>query len=183
MNNHRFTKAMRQKLAREQRKLSRRAEGAKRRGTPLHMAKNYQKQKRVVARLHEKVANQRKDFLHKLSTDLIKNHDAIVVEDLHAKGMLRNRKLASVISDVSWSMFVTQLTYKADWYGKQLIKVDRWFPSSQLCSSCGHHDGKKGLHVREWSCSACHTPHDRDINAAVNILQEGLRTAGAAGIA
>ncbi|GAK10434.1 IS200/IS605 family element RNA-guided endonuclease TnpB [Geomicrobium sp. JCM 19039] len=183
MDNHRFTKAMRQKLAREQRKLSRRAEGAKRRGTPLHLAKNYEKQKRVVARLHEKVANQRKDFLHKRSTDLIKNHDRIVVEDLHAKGMLRNRKLASAISDVSWSMFVTQLTYKADWYGKQFIKVDRWFPSSQLCSSCGHHDGKKGLHVREWSCSACHTSHDRDINAAKNILQEGLRTAGAAGIA
>ncbi|GAK14048.1 mobile element protein [Geomicrobium sp. JCM 19039] len=80
-------------------------------------------------------------------------------------------------------MFVTQLTYKADWYGKQLIKVDRWFPSSQLCSSCGHHDGKKGLHVREWSCSACHAHHDRDINAAVNILQERLRTAGTAGIA
>lgn len=175
IDNHRFTKKMANKLAREQRKLSKRAEGAKHNGIKLSEAKNYQKQKHKVAKLHEKVVNQRNDFLNKLSTDIIKNHDTIFLEDLNTKGLLRNHKLAKSISDVSWSAFVTKLQYKADWYGKEIIKIDRWYPSSQICSNCGHRDGKKSLDIREWTCPNCGSHHDRDINAATNILNEGLR--------
>ena len=175
IDNNRFTSKMEKKLKREQRKLSKRALLAKNKGIPLSEAKNYQKQKRKVARLHEKVMNQRTDFLNKLSTEIIKNHDIICIEDLNVKGILRNHKLARSISDVSWSSFVAKLQYKADWYGREIIKVDTWFPSSQICSECGHKDGKKSLDIREWTCPICHTHHDRDINASINILTEGLR--------
>ncbi|HBI1784135.1 TPA: transposase [Enterococcus faecalis] len=174
-DNNKFTSKMEKKLKREQRKLSRRALLAKQKGINLFEASNYQKQKRKVARLHEKVMNQRTDFLNKLSTEIIKNHDIICIENLNTKGMLRNHKLAKSISDVSWSSFVTKLQYKADWYGREIFKIDKWFPSSQICSECGHKDGKKPLDIREWTCPICHAHHDRDINASINILTEGLR--------
>ncbi|WP_129688009.1 IS200/IS605 family element RNA-guided endonuclease TnpB [Gottfriedia acidiceleris] len=175
IDNNKFTAKMEKKLKREQRKLSRRALHAKKNGINLLDAKNYQKQKRKVARLHERVLNQRDDFLNKLSTEIIKNHDIICIETLNTKGMLRNHKLAKLISDVSWSAFVTKLEYKAKWYGKTIMKVSKWFPSSQICSDCGHTDGKKPLEIRGWTCPFCHEHHDRDINASNNILAEGLR--------
>ena len=174
-DNNKFTSKMEKKLKREQRKLSRRALIAKKNGINLFETKNYQKQKKKVAGLHEKVMNQRTDFLNKLSTEIIKNHDIICIESLNTKGMLRNHKLAKSISDVSWSSFVNKLQYKADWYGREIIKVDQWFPSSQICSGCGHKDVKKPLDIREWTCPLCSAHHDRDINASLNILGEGLR--------
>ncbi|MDA7027058.1 IS200/IS605 family element RNA-guided endonuclease TnpB [Bacillus sp. CLL-7-23] len=176
IDNNKFTLKMEKKLKREQRKLSRRALNAKRNGINLLDAKNYQKQKRKVARLHERVMNQRDDFINKLSTEIIKNHDIVCIEDLNTKGMLRNHKLAKSISDVSWSAFVSRLEYKAKWHGKTIVKISRWFPSSQVCSDCGHQDGKKSLEIRDWTCPVCQEHHDRDINASKNILAEGLRT-------
>src|SRR5699024_3204417 len=144
-------------------------------GMNLLDAKNYQKQKIKVARLHEKGMNQREDFRNKLSTEIIKNHDVVCIENLNTKGMLRNRKLAKSISDVSWSAFVMKLEYKAKWYGKRNVKISRSDHSSQKWSGCGHQDGKKLLEMRDWTCSDCHEHHDRDINASKNILAEGLR--------
>jgi transposase, IS605 OrfB family, central region len=175
INNNKFTSKMEKKLIREQRKLSKKLSLAKEKGIDILSAKNYQKQKREVARLYEKVKNQRNDFLNKLSIDIIKNHDTICIEDLNTKGMLRNHKLAKSISDVSWSNFVEKLQYKAKWYGREVIKIDRWFASSQICSECGHKDGKKPLDIRHWTCTSCKAYNDRDINASRNILAEGLR--------
>lgn len=176
LDNNKFTSKMEKKLKREQRKLSRRALRAKENRIDILDAKNYQKQKVKVAKLHEKVMSQREDFLNKLSTEIIKNHDVICIEDLNVKGMLRNKKLAKSISDVSWSAFVAKLEYKAKWHNRIIVKISRWYPSSQICSNCGHQDGKKSLEIREWTCPTCHEHHDRDMNASKNILAEGLRT-------
>ena len=163
------------KLAKAQRKLSRRAQQAKKDGRLLSESRNYQKQRILTAKLHEQVANQRNDFLNKISTGLVNNHDVICVESLNVKGLVRNHRLARSLHDVSWSSFLSKLTYKAEWYGKQIVTVGRWFPSSQLCSACGHRGVKKALHIREWNCPGCGAEHDRDINASLNIRAEGLR--------
>lgn len=175
IKNLKFRKKLENKLKKEQRKLSKRFLVAKKENKKLIDAKNYQKQKIVVAKIHEKIMNMRNDFINKLSTQIIKNHDIICVEDLNAKGLLRNHKLAKSIADVSWYNLINKLEYKAKWYGKEVVKVSRLYPSSQICSVCGHRDGKKTLNIREWTCPVCNTYLDRDINAAKNILAEGLR--------
>ena len=163
------------RLAKEQQVLSRRSEQAKKDGKLPSEAKNYQKQRKKVAKIHQKIQNVRKDYLNKLTHDLVKNHDIIVIEDLATSNLMKNRKLSRAISDVSWYEFKRQLQYKCDWYGKTLVIISRWFPSSQICSTCKANTGKKALDIRNWTCPSCHSEHDRDINAAKNILNEGLR--------
>lgn len=177
IGNERFLKQLSEKLAKEQKILSRRALAAKKTGRKLSESKNYQKQRVKVAKIHEKIVNMRRDFLHKLSTYLVKNHDILCIEDLSSKNLMTNHKLAKAIGDVSWSAFVRMLEYKANWYEKQVSKISRWYPSSQLCSDCGFNSGKKPLSVRVWTCENCGSYHDRDINASINILNEGLRLA------
>ena len=175
--NPKFLSNLEKKLARQQNILAKRREVAKKEARNLSDSRNYQKQKIKVAKIYEKITNARKDFLHKLSFTIIKNHDVIAIEDLNVKGMVKSRSLAKAISDSSWSAFTTMLTYKTDWYGKQLIKIDRWFPSSKTCSGCGHILGKNELKLsdRSWNCPSCKSENDRDLNASVNILNEGLR--------
>lgn len=152
------------KLAKLQRRLSKKQKGSA----------NRLKAKLKVARMHAKTADARRDFLHKLSTRLINENQVIAIESLAVSNMQKNRALAKSISDASWSEFVRQLTYKAEWYGRTLVGIDRWYPSSKRCSDCGHTVAKMPLNVRSWTCPECGSIHDRDVNAARNVLAAGL---------
>ncbi|MBN3945977.1 MAG: IS200/IS605 family element transposase accessory protein TnpB [Nostoc sp. NMS7] len=140
-----------------------------------HQRSNNRHKARVkVAKVHAQISDARNDFLHKLTTRLVRENQLIAVEDLSVKNMVKNRKLALSISDASWSELVRQLEYKCDWYGRTFVKIDRWFPSSKRCGHCGHIVDKLPLNIREWDCPKCGTHHDRDINASKNILAAGL---------
>ena len=163
--NNRYTKTYQTKLKKAQQHLSRKKKGSNR----------YQKQKLKVAKLHKKITNSRLDNLHKVSTELIKKYDTIILEDLNIKGMIKNHKLAKHIADASWSKFIDLLTYKAEWNDKQIVKIDRFFPSSKTCNCCGYINQNLKLDVRELTCPSCHAKLDRDLNASKNILNEGYK--------
>lgn len=171
-----FSYAFKDKLAQEQRKLSKMRTKLERVNANLDECKNYQKQKRKVAKLHEHIANCAKDFNHKLSRKLVEEYDLIAMENLNIEGMKKNHKLAYSISDVRWSQLLDFIRYKCQWYGKEFRKVDRFYASSKICSCCGtyHKDIVNSLGVREWTCPDCGTHHDRDVNAAINILNQAL---------
>ena len=172
--NNRYTKKYERRLATAQRHLSRKKKGSR----------GYESQRLKVARLHEKISNRRADYLHKCSIFLVRRYDIICIEDLNVKGMVRNHHLAKSISDASWGNFIAMLTYKAEWNDKRVVKINRYFPSSQTCNVCGHvNKDVKDLSVREWKCPACHSHHDRDVNAAINILRAGLKQYTSAGTA
>jgi putative transposase len=156
--------AKRRKLKKAQKALSRKQKGSN----------NRYKARLKVAKVHQEISDARKDFLHKLTTRLVRENQTIAVEDLAVKNMIKNQKLALSISDASWGELIRQLEYKCDWYGRTLVKIDRWFPSSKRCGNCGNIVEKLPLNIREWDCPKCGTHHDRDVNAAKNILAAGL---------
>lgn len=165
VGNPKYLEKSMRKLTREQRRLSRKEKGSA----------NRNKQRIKVALVHEKITNQRNDFLQQQSTMLIRENQTICIEDLKVKNMMRNHKLAQHIGSVSWSKFFGMLTYKADWYGNEIVKVPTTYPSSQTCSCCGFKNPiVKNLAVRKWECPECHAKHDRDTNASINILNKGL---------
>jgi putative transposase len=164
VSNPKHFNRLRKKLKRVQKALSRKVKGSN----------NREKARLKVAKVHAAISDSRQDFLHKLTTRLVRENQTIAVEDLAVRNMVKNHKLARSISDASWGELVRQLTYKAAWYGRNLVKIDRWFPSSKRCGNCGHVVDKLGLSIREWTCSKCGAVHDRDLNAANNILAAGL---------
>jgi putative transposase len=166
VTNPKHERADRHRLAKAQKVLSRKVKGSA----------NRDKARTRIARIHARIADRRRDHLHKLSTRLVRENQALAIEDLTVRTMLSNHCLARAISDASWSQLRHMLEYKTDWYGRELLLVDRWFPSSKLCSTpgCGHISQKMPLNVRSWTCPRCGTLHDRDVNAAKNILAAGL---------
>jgi putative transposase len=163
--NNRWINKYAKKLKEHQKHLSRKVKGSSR----------YNKQKLKVAKIHKKITNSRVDNLHKISTELIKKYDVIYLEDLNIKGMIKNHKLAKHIADASWGKFLTFLEYKANWNDKEIIKIDRFFPSSKQCNNCGYINQNLKLDIREWTCPSCLEKHDRDLNASKNILKEGIK--------
>jgi putative transposase len=162
--NPKHFKRLRKKLRRVQKALSRKQKGSN----------NRHKARLKVARVYAQITDARTDFLHKLTTQLVRENQTIVIEDLAIKNMVKNHKLANAISDAAWGELTRQLTYKCQWYGRELVKIDRYFPSSKRCGNCGHIVDKLPLNIREWDCPKCGANHDRDINAANNILAAGL---------
>jgi putative transposase len=167
VSNPRYERADRARLARAQRGLARKVKGSN----------NRAKARVKVARVYARIADRRRDLLRKLTTRLVRENQTIVIEDLSVCNMVKNRSLARAISDASWSELRLMLEYKADWYGRTVITVDRWLPSSKTCSACGHLLDRLPLDVREWTCPACGRVHDRDVNAAWNILAAGRAVA------
>ena len=166
IDNLKLIKKYENKLVRQQRKLAHKQKGSK----------NREKQRIKVAKIYEKIANTRNDYLHKISHKLINENQVIVSEDLSVSNMVKNANLAKSISDCGWSELTRQLQYKADWYGRTYVKIGRFVPSSQTCHVCGYkNEETKDLTVRKWTCPQCQTEHDRDINAAINIQNEGLK--------
>ncbi|GAA3668171.1 RNA-guided endonuclease InsQ/TnpB family protein [Streptomyces iranensis] len=163
--NPRYERRDRARLARAQRALARKARGD---------GANRAKARRAVARVHARIADRRRDLLHKITTRLVRENQVVVIEDLTVRNMVKNGALACAISDAAWREFRTMLEYKAQWYGREVIAVDRWFPSSKLCSNCGNLAEVMPLHVRTWTCGDCGVTHDRDVNAANNLLAAGL---------
>jgi len=170
--NIRSLKTKLKKLKYNQRQLSKKVKGSS--------SRNKQKQKLAI--VHEKITNVRKDYLHKVSTEIVKNHDIISVEDLAVKNIMKNHKLAQVMSDVSLGTFYSMLEYKCEWNDKQFVKIDRFFPSSKMCSNCGWINQDLTLNIREWTCPSCDEKHDRDFNASKNILKQGLKILSGSGI-
>ena len=164
IKNERFLKKVLKKIKYEQRQLSKKKKGSNSRN----------KQRKVLAKQYQKVTDQRNNYLHQVSTKLINDNQVIVLEDLAVKNMVKNHKLAQAISDVSWGRLVSMLKYKAMWYNRQVIQIDRFYPSSKTCSNCYHVIPSMDLSIREWVCPSCETHHDRDVNAAKNILRQGL---------
>lgn len=158
-------KKLSSRLATAQKHLSRKVKGSS----------SWNRQRIKVARLHERISDSRSDILHKLTTDLVRRYDVICCEDLNVKGMVRNHRLARSISNVSWGMLIAMLAYKCEWYGKTLVRVDRYYPSSKTCHTCGYKYNDLSLSEREWICPQCGNVIDRDLNAAMNIHDEGLR--------
>jgi putative transposase len=167
VGNPRFFQADEKRLAKAQRRLAKKTRGSR----------NREKARRKVARIHARIVDRRTDFLHKLSTRIIRENQMVCIESLHVKAMVKHPTLAKAIHDVGWGEFVRQLEYKANWYGRTLVKIDRWYPSSKRCHACGHVLDSLTLDTRSWTCPACGIVHDRDINAAKNILAVGLTVA------
>ncbi|MEU9401396.1 RNA-guided endonuclease TnpB family protein [Streptomyces sp. NPDC048242] len=170
ITNPRYERRDRARLARVQRELSRKVKGSN----------NREKRRRKAAKVHARIADRRRDFLHKLSTRLVRENQTVVIEDLTVHNLLKNHKLARAISDASWTELRSMLEYKCAWYGRELVVIDRWFPSSKLCGACGTITAKMPLNVREWTCD-CGAVHDRDVNAAKNILAAGLAVSACGG--
>ena len=163
VNNHHYLKLSEKKLARAQRSLSRKKRGSR----------NRVKARLKVARIHAKITDQRSDFAHKLTTQIIRENQVIAAESLQVKNMLKNRSLAKAISNMGWHQITCMLSYKAGWYGREFVQIDKWYPSSKRCNDCGHISDAMPLSVRHWGCPACGASHDRDVNAAKNILKAG----------